>query len=262
MPTNSRFGKEAFVRIESFPDKRRSVVVAEEERLVHFLFDENDNIIECSASKRIQYLLDHLMAEVARFEETSVMPDNVIYAEPTVDVGWYGRYCRRWMRDQLRDVELGESEIEESRLQQLVDTSWIEKGVPGTNFCTRRLPSHAFMNRNIGEERELDTCCMGLWSCDPRDLPLMPLHYAYNKLNSGHWPLWSCQCLQNFITCLSETKSSSELVERVRSVFSKYGMKCFSKYEEHDSCEEYDLWFNQCLRGNRTEYIKINSLSF
>jgi len=108
--------------------------VAEEERLVHFLFDENDNIIECSASKRIQYLLDHLMAEVARFEETSVMPDNVIYNEPTVDVGWYGRYCRRWMRDHLRDVELGESEMEESRLQQLWTQAGSRRGFPGQTF--------------------------------------------------------------------------------------------------------------------------------
>ena len=202
--------------------------------MVHFLFDKNDNIIECVASKRIQYLLDHLMAEVARFEETGVMPDNVIYAEPTVDVGWYGRYCRRWMRDQLRDAELGESTLEEQRLQQLLDTNWIEKGVPGTNFCKRRLPSHAFMERNIGAEKELDSCCMDLWSCDTHDLPLMPLHYAYNKLNSDHWPLWNCMCLEKFSKCLSETKNNPELVSRVRTVFSTYGMKCFKKYEEYE----------------------------
>ena len=187
------------------------------------------------------------------------------------------------MRDQLRDAELGESTLEEQRLQQLLDTNWIEKGVPGTNFCKRRLPSHAFMERNIGAEKELDSCCMDLWSCDTHDLPLMPLHYAYNKLNSDHWPLWNCMCLEKFSKCLSETKNNPELVSRVRTVFSTYGMKCFKKYEEYErwshhtkyisiqilcsltyvcfSCEEYDLWFNQCLNGNRTEYLKIDSLS-
>ena len=69
------------------------MVLAEEERLVHLLLTEHDDILECSAQKRIQHLLDHLMAEVASFEDTGVMPPNVTYAEQTVDVGWYGDTC-------------------------------------------------------------------------------------------------------------------------------------------------------------------------
>ena len=53
------------------------MILAEEERLVQFLFDADDNILECRAEKRISHLLEHLMAEVARFEETGVMPSNV-----------------------------------------------------------------------------------------------------------------------------------------------------------------------------------------
>ena len=34
------------------------------------------------------------------------------------------------MRDQLRDAQYGESKLDESRLQELLDNSWIEKGKP------------------------------------------------------------------------------------------------------------------------------------
>ena len=68
------------------------------------------------------------MAEVARFEETGVMPSNVVYEEQTVDVGWYGRYCRKYLRDQLRDAELGDSRLDDKRLEDLLDSNWIEKG--------------------------------------------------------------------------------------------------------------------------------------
>ena len=65
----------------------QSIIVAEEERLVHFLMEAGD-IVECGALKRIQHQLDHLMAEVARFEETGVMPPGVTWSEVKVDVGW------------------------------------------------------------------------------------------------------------------------------------------------------------------------------
>ena len=32
------------------------------------------------------------------------------------------------MRDRLRDAELGESDLEEGRIQELVDNTWMEKG--------------------------------------------------------------------------------------------------------------------------------------
>ena len=68
-------------------------MLAEEERLVHLLLTEDDEILECSAQKRVQHLLDHLMAEVASLEDTGVMPPNVTNAEQKVDVGWYGDTC-------------------------------------------------------------------------------------------------------------------------------------------------------------------------
>ena len=54
---------------------------------MHFLMEAGD-IVECGALKRIQHQLDHLMAEVARFEETGVMPPGVTWSEVRVDVGW------------------------------------------------------------------------------------------------------------------------------------------------------------------------------
>ena len=108
LPTDSRWGKETLIRIEKLSDSRRvraayiimnnvahanitvgyqSIIVAEEERLVHFLMEAGE-IVECTALKRIQHQLDHLMAEVARFEETGVMPPGVTWSEVKVDVGW------------------------------------------------------------------------------------------------------------------------------------------------------------------------------
>ena len=107
LPTDSRWGKETLIRIEKLSDNRQvndldnidpdefisetvdyqSIIVAEEERLVHFLMEAGD-IVECGALKRIQHQLDHLMAEVARFEETGVMPPGVTWSEVKVDVGW------------------------------------------------------------------------------------------------------------------------------------------------------------------------------
>jgi len=258
LPSQSRFGKEAFIRIETFSNHRRSIIIAEEERLVHFLF-QDDDIVECTAAKRISHLLEHLMAEVERFEETGVMPENVTYVENNVDVGWYGRYCRKFMRDQLRDAQYGESKLDESRLQELLDNSWIEKGVPGTNFCRRRLPSHSFTERNIGHVSDLDRCCMNLWECDTHETRAshMPLTFQNNKLNSGLWPLWDCRCLDPFLSCIQST--DAEDTKRLIHVFNKYGSKCFTKHEVTESCDEYDLWYNKCLSGNKTMEINIHT---
>ena len=107
LPTDSRWAKETLIRIEKLSENRQvndldnidpdefisetvdyqSIIVAEEERLVHFLMEAGD-IVECGALKRIQHQLDHLMAEVARFEETGVMPPGVTWSEVKVDVGW------------------------------------------------------------------------------------------------------------------------------------------------------------------------------
>ena len=117
------------------------------------------------------------------------------------------------------------------------------QGVQDTNFCRRRLPSHAYMDRNIGDEAPLDSCCMNLWSChlgddedSPEtrvDTPHMPLTYVNNHYNSGHWPLWRCDCLEHFSACLGALPSS-ELVDRVRRVFRNYGNQCFNKHEIYE----------------------------
>ena len=105
-------------------------------------------------------------------------------------------------------------------------------GVEGTNFCTRRLPSHAYLDRNLGHATGLDTCCMGLWSCHAPEVPHMPLTWQHNHLNSGHWPLWSCQCLETFNHCLSATSHPDK--DRLQRVFSQYGSKCFTVHQNNE----------------------------
>ena len=140
------------------------------------------------------------------------------------------------MRNQLRDIEHQESQLSDDMLHEIVENNWIDKGVPGTNFCTRRLPSHAFMDRNIGHVSDLDTCCMGLWSCDTRVSDTgnshLPLHWNNNKINSRHWPLWHCQCLQEFHQCLST--STSDDAERLQNVFKNFGNNCYVLKDDYE----------------------------
>ena len=99
------------------------------------------------------------------------------------------------------------------------------------------------MDRNIGEEAKLDSCCMNLWSChlgddaeSPEtrvDTPHMPLTFVNNHYNSGHWPLWRCDCLEHFSACLGSLPSS-ETVDRVKRVFGNYGNQCFNKHEIYE----------------------------
>ena len=99
------------------------------------------------------------------------------------------------------------------------------------------------MDRNIGDEAQLDSCCMNLWSChlgndedSPEtrvDTPHMPLTYVNNHYNSGHWPLWRCDCLEHFSACLGALPSS-EPVDRVRGAFRNYGNQCFNKHEFYE----------------------------
>ena len=130
-------------------------------------------------------------------------------------------------------------------------------GVEGTNFCSRRLPSHAFTDGNLGHETELDTCCMGLWSCHLPDLPHLPLTWHHNHLNSAHWPLWSCSCLETFSQCLSSTSSTTPEAERLKRVFAQQGNKCFTVTEEFD---RWNLIFNDFNSMSLISYLQLQQL--
>ena len=121
------------------------------------------------------------------------------------------RRCRKTRRDQLRDIQLGESTLPDSLEREIAETRWLEEGIPGTNFCSRNTPAWAALETNIGqgeEESPVDTCCMNLWSCHPSPShPLLPLSWSEGKLNSHSWPVWSCSCLGRFLTCLTDTNT-------------------------------------------------------
>ena len=78
------------------------MIVAETERLVHVLLDKDDTIIECNALRRKYHLLNQITEEVESFEESGVFPENVEFIETTTDVGWYGRKCRKALRDEVK----------------------------------------------------------------------------------------------------------------------------------------------------------------
>jgi len=254
-PGDSRFETDAFIRIESLNDGRRRLVVAEEERLLHILMDEDDTMLECSALRRKHHLLDQITEEIVQFEESGVFPEDVEFIEMKTDVGWYGRKCRKTMRDQLRAAEFGYSELKDDLLKEVTDRNWVDKRIEGTNFCSRRLPRHSYIPAHLGEKLQLDQCCMSLWSCED---PIEPLWYKHSILNTSHFPLFSCSCFKQFLACLGDLEEDEE-ASRLRSAWGQYGGECYN-LQAKTSCEVFDTWFGKCERENTTMVAKIEKI--
>jgi len=247
-PKSSRWQREAFVRIHD-EGEWKNVVLAEQERLVHVVLNAGSMIVDCQAGRRKYEVLENLMAEVEAFEETGEFPFDVDFVELETDVGWYGRQCRKKIRDQVRSIELGESLLSEGQQEELRDRLWISKGLQGTNFCSRQLPRQQLIAENLGEKQELDRCCLGLYSCSE---PLTPLEYRHSLLNPSLFPLFPCPCLSTFFSCLSLAQESEEEARRLERVWKTYGGHCYNM-ETKTRCTEYNTWFTECVEGNSTE---------
>ena len=181
--------------------------------------------MDCQAARRKYHLLENLMGEIERFESSGSLPDNVEYLEQRLDVGWYGRRCRKVRRDQLRDVQLGQSGLTVSLAGEIADTHWLDLPLPGTHFCSRQIPTFAFSESNLGVETTVDTCCLQLWSCRASpDHPLQPLGWSEAVFNPLLWPVWSCDCLAHFLSCLRD--SETPLGHRLAEVWAQYGSYC------------------------------------
>jgi len=248
-PKSSRWQREAFVRIHD-DGQWKNVVLAEQDRLVHIVLNSGGVIVDCQAGRRKYDVLDNLMAEVEAFEETGEFPSEVEFVELQTDVGWYGRQCRKRIRDQLRSIELGESLLSYKQQEELKDRHWIFKGLQGTNFCSRQLPRQQLIAENLGEKEEVDKCCLDLYSCSE---PLTPLEYRHSLLNPSLFPLFPCRCLNTFFSCLAaSSKDSEEEARRLERVWKTYGGHCYN-LQTKTRCEEYNTWFTECLEGNSTE---------
>jgi len=247
-PKSSRWQREAFVRIHD-EGEWKNVVLAEQDRLVHVVLDSGSMIVDCQAGRRKYEVLENLMAEVEAYEETGEFPSDVEFVELETDVGWYGRQCRKKIRDQLRSIELGESLLSDEQQEELRDRLWISKGLQGTKFCSRQLPRQQLIAENLGEKRELDQCCLDLYSCSE---PLTPLEYRHSLLNPSLFPLFPCQCLSTFFSCLSLSRESEEEARRLERVWKTYGGHCYN-LETKTRCSEYNTWFTECLEGNSSE---------
>jgi len=253
-PKDTRFQNDAFIRIET-ENGRRRLIVAETERLVHILFDEDETILECSALRRKYHLLEQISEEVEQFEESGVFPENVEFLEMKTDVGWYGRRGRKTVRDQLRAGEFGYSELKPDVLKEIEHRNWVENIIEGTNFCSRRIPRHSLIPEHIGEKNQLDQCCMSLWSCED---PIQPLWYKHSLLNTSHFPLFPCSCFKQFLSCLEALENDDEAT-RLRLAWGKYGGECFNLHAK-TSCEEYDTWFGTCEKGNTTMVATVEKI--
>ena len=128
----------------------------------------------------------------------------------------------------LRAGELGYSELKPEVLKEIQDRNWIEKGITGTNFCSRRLPRHSYIPEHLGDKTQLDQCCMSLWSCED---PIQSLWYKHSLLNSSHFPLFSCPCVKQFLGCLAALEGDDE-ASRLRSAWAQYGGECYNLHTQ------------------------------
>ena len=92
-------------------------MLAEAERVVQAVVGASGTILDCVAGRRKYDMLDSLSQEVGSlaarwrrhsllrqidaFEESGVLPPGVELLELETDVGWYGRHCRRTLRNQV-----------------------------------------------------------------------------------------------------------------------------------------------------------------
>ena len=124
----------------------------------------------------------------------------------------------------LRAGEYGHSDLKPEVLKEIQDRNWIEKGIEGTNFCSRRLPRHSFNPEHLGVKAQLDQCCMSIWSCED---PIQSLWYKYSLLNTSHFPLFPCSCVKEFLGCLDALEDDNE-ASRLRSAWAQYGGECYN----------------------------------
>jgi len=244
-PTSTRWQKDTFVRIQP-EGKNKGVVVAEQERVVQVVVGPSGTILDCVAGRRKYHLLEALMAEVEAFEESGEFPMDVEFVEVETDVGWYGRQCRRSLRNELRDGELGESLLAAEELEELRGRAWVQGRIPGTQFCSRQLPRLQLVEANLGTNKALDQCCLDLYTTNP----LESLEYKHSLLNPSIFPMFPCPALATFLTCLAEIHT--EEASRLAKVWGEYGGHCFN-LQTNTRCIKYNTWFTECLEGNATE---------
>ena len=132
-PSPSPFARDAFVRVEGVGAGRRSLVLAEQERVVHLLLTGRDTVLDCTAVRRRPALLEGLLQEVEAAEESGVWPAGVDWAELSIDLGWYGRRGRKAVRDGARDWETADPTQSSELAQELADRHWSSSPVSGTN---------------------------------------------------------------------------------------------------------------------------------
>ena len=116
--------EESYVRVQSESDGSRIVTLLDFERIVNFIFDQENRIVDCQVNKRNEMLRKMVLLEVGtalhtwmilnivfspkaknylnRLQETDMSGGlNVQYLSQEIDVAWYGRKCSQYIRDKV-----------------------------------------------------------------------------------------------------------------------------------------------------------------
>jgi len=241
------FPSDAYVRVEQV-GTRRLVTLTDMERIVSLLMDGKD-IVDCLALRRKQWALDSITGEAEDIEQTGKIPDGLEIHDERLDVGWYGRQCRKQLRDVTRAEQLGHAH--QGLAKELVERQQLEKGLDGTTFCSRKVPQFSLREEHLGEKKGLDRCCMNLWDC-PEYIGIMS--YEYRLMNANMFPLFSCKCRDSFLQCLETEEGNGEDGEeagRLGRMWKSYSGGCV-EVKEVKECDEYTAWFDDCVTANNT----------
>jgi len=244
-----------FLRVEHLQNQQKLVMLADpNENVVQLLLEEDGRIVDCAARKRAKYALENLVEESETAEEKLNLPHGVQYLEIESDINWYGKYCRRYIRNKLRESEFGDvKEGERELVKQITDRKWIQKGVPGTSFCRTSSPSVPLQESSLGENASLDKCCLGLHSCDDS---IYPLDYKNNTFNADLFPIFSCGCTTQFLTCLQDVNSQES--QRIIDLW-RFAGRCYNLETSMD-CLEYNTWFTDCTNGTETSKAVLSTI--
>ncbi|XP_023326714.1 uncharacterized protein LOC111700127 isoform X2 [Eurytemora carolleeae] len=247
-PKDTAHQKDTFIRIEQLYENRKSVLLGDPTHLVQLLLEQDGRIVDCTARRRSSFAMGNIVEEASIAEETLTMPPGVEYLEMIVDVSWYARYCRRHVRNTMRQGEYGEIAAPAKQLyEELKDRKWLDRGVEGTNFCRTSPTKIKTSLENLGDKKELDKTC---------EDSITPLDYLNNTLNADLTTIFSCECTVQFKQCLESTPSLDS--ERILGIWEKI-TRCYI-LETRKQCFEYSPWFDTCVNGTTFDKAVVQNM--
>lgn len=205
--------------------------------IISAFFDSSFNMIDCQVQRKNTIAPKQFYKEIVWFRENS----NVRYITGETDVRKLGRKCQKFIRDMRRKRTKDlVSAIDKTGKERLS----LDELIEGTNWCSRKPQKQR--RKTVGDNKELDKCCMSYQLCDHK---VDAFTYGYGALNPFPWTIVSCDCVQAFKNCVKE-EGSEKALQYERILIDNMRLPCL-KLQDSDICEEYSDWMDKCIRWTK-----------